>query len=97
MPKPAAGVEHRARRPPRPARTAPSPSSLGSFHDAERAANEAKRLDTLGLAVRVEVETVEGATWHRLRFGRYRTREEAEESALARCTGLGWRVVRVGP
>jgi cell division septation protein DedD len=70
---------------------------LGSFHDADRAAIEARRLQGLGLPVRVEIEEVEGAVWHRLRFGRYRTREEAEESALARCTGLGWRVVRAVP
>ena len=70
---------------------------LGSFHDAARATIEAQRLQGLGLSVRVEVEEAEDATWHRLRFGRYRTREEAEESALARCTGLEWRVVRVGP
>lgn len=70
---------------------------LGSFHDAQRANAEARRLQGLGLAVHVEVEEEEGAAWHRLRFGRYRTREEAEESALARCTGLEWRVVQVGP
>jgi hypothetical protein len=70
---------------------------LGSFHDPERAAREARRLQGLGLPVLVEVEEVEGGTLHRLRFGRYRTREEAEESALVRCTGLGWRVVRIGP
>jgi cell division septation protein DedD len=70
---------------------------LGSFHDVERAAVEARRLQGLGLPVLVEAEDVEGVTWHRLRFGRYGTREDAEESALARCTGLGWRVVRVGP
>ena len=70
---------------------------LGSFQDADRAAIEARRLQGLGLPVRVEIEEVGGAAWHRLRFGRYRTREEAEESALARCTGLGWRVVRAVP
>jgi cell division septation protein DedD len=70
---------------------------IGSFHDAQRATTEARRLQDLGLPVRVEVEKAEDATWYRLRFGRYRTREDAEESALARCTGLGWRVVRVGP
>jgi hypothetical protein len=70
---------------------------LGSFHDVERATREARRLEGLGLPVRVEVEEVDGAMWHRVRLGRYRSREEAEESALARCTGLEWRIVRVGP
>jgi cell division septation protein DedD len=70
---------------------------LGSFHDAERAAREAARLQRLGLPVRIEVEEADGETWHRLRLGRYGSREEAEESALTRCTGLEWRIVRVGP
>ncbi len=70
---------------------------LGSFRDAERAAAEAQRLEGLGLSVRVEVEEAEGATFHRIRFGRFSSREEAEESALARCVGLNWQVVRVGP
>jgi hypothetical protein len=80
----------------RAAGDAPFTVQLGSYHDAQRAAVEARRLQGLGLPVLVEAEEVEGVTWHRLRFGRYRTREDAEESALARCTGLGWRVVRVG-
>jgi cell division septation protein DedD len=70
---------------------------LGSFRDAEGAAREARRLQALGLPLRVEVEEIDGETWHRLRLGRYRTREEAEETALARCTGLEWRIVQVEP
>jgi hypothetical protein len=70
---------------------------LGSFRDADRAVREAQRLEGLGLAVRVEAEQVDGVVWHRIRLGLYGSREEAEESALARCTGLEWRIVRVGP
>lgn len=70
---------------------------VGSFHDGARAAREARRLEGLGLAVRVEAEENGTGSWYRLRFGRFRTSEEAEETALARCTGLEWRIVRVGP
>jgi hypothetical protein len=70
---------------------------LGSFRDGERAAREARRLEGLGLGVRVEIQESRGEMWYRLRLGSFRTSQEAEETARARCTGLDWRVVRVEP
>jgi cell division septation protein DedD len=70
---------------------------LGSYRDADRARAEAARLGDLGLAVRLDVRTENGETRNRILLGRYRSQDEAEETALARCTGLEWRIIRVEP
>ena len=70
---------------------------LGSYHDRARAQQEADRLAALGLPVRIDIESDAGGSWNKLRLGRSRTREEAEELGRTRCTGLDWQVVRIVP
>lgn len=70
---------------------------LGSFLDPERARLEARRLEGLGLNVRLDRFQSDDGERHRIRLGNFRSREEAEELARTRCTGLDWRVVRLEP
>jgi cell division protein FtsN len=44
--------------------------------------------------VRLDGEGAENDVWYRLRWGSFRSREEAEENARTRCTGLAWTLAR---
>jgi cell division septation protein DedD len=69
---------------------------LGSYEDGERARLAAERLRGLGLQVRVVEVSSERGPLYKLRWGSFRNRDEAEESARTRCTGLEWMIVRAG-